>query len=64
MCFRDEWFLTSFNFTHYLQYFNFLCYIKLNCSKLINVGGGCTKNNIRWMNFKSFLYRQDVDLTV
>ena len=43
MCFRDEWFLISFYFTNYLQYFNFLCDTKLNCSKLINVGGGCTK---------------------
>ena len=43
MCFRDEWFLISFYFTNYLQYFNFLYDKKLNCSKLINVGGECTK---------------------
>ena len=43
MCFQDEWFLISFYFTNYLQYFNFLYDKKLNCSKLINVGGECTK---------------------
>ena len=29
MCFRDEWFLTSFNLTHYLQYFNFFVLYKI-----------------------------------
>ena len=63
MCFRDEWFLINFYFTNYLQYFNFLYDTKLNCSKLINVGGGCTKKIFNgWILI--FLYRQDVDLTV
>ena len=63
MCFRDEWFLINFYFTNYLQYFNFLYDTKLNCSKLMNVGGGCTKKIFNgWILI--FLYRQDVYPTV